>query len=250
MNQKLRVRIKSLFAEHRGRYGSPRIHDTLHDEGFRTSRKRICRIMVEEKLIAQKKRKFVKTTNSDHHNPVVQNLLQQDFSAQHPNQKWASDITYIRTWEGWVYLAVIMDLYSRRIVGWSAANHMREELVLEALGRALGNRCVNEKLIHHSDRGVHYTANEYQRILRGYKIQCSMSGKGNCFDNAVVESFFATLKKELVYRSIYRTRQEGMFSIHQYIGTYYNSRRKHSSLGNKTPMEYEQMFEENKRKVA
>jgi len=230
----------SLQTPDKGRYGSPRIYDQLIEEKWRVSRKRVSRLMREDGLVAFKKKRTVKTTDSKHDKYIHKNIVQRNFKTKRPNQIWASDITYVRTWEGWVYLAVIMDIFSRRIVGWFAANHMREELALEALERALGARVLEKHPIHHSDRGVQYAANEYQRILKSRRIQCSMSGKGNCFDNAVVESFFATLKKELVYRNVYRTRREAIFSINEYISMYYNCKRKHSTLGNKTPMQYEE----------
>jgi putative transposase len=167
-----------------------------------------------------------------------------------PNRAWAGDITYVRTWEGWLYLAVVIDLYSRRVVGWSMQSHMRTTLVLDALTMAMGQRLPGAGLLAHSDRGCQYTSDDYQRVLRDQGITCSMSGRGNCWDNAAVESFFSTLKKELVYRTTWASRREAASAIHEYIEVFYNRRRRHSTLGYLSPAAYEAANEDQLSLVA
>jgi transposase InsO family protein len=167
------------------------------------------------------------------------NALARNFGPAAPNRAWAADITYVRTWEGWLYLAVVLDLYSRRVVGWSMQSHMRAELVVDALTMAVGQRLPGPGLLSHSDRGCQYTSDSYQRALRDHGISCSMSGRGNCWDNAAVESFFSTLKRELVYRRTWPTRQEAAAAIHEYIEVFYNRRRRHSTLDYQSPAAYE-----------
>jgi len=193
---------------------------------------------------SQVHRKFrVKTTDSNHKFPIAENLLGGDFHADYPNQIWVADITYIPTDEGWLYLASILDLCSRKVVGWSLQATLRTELVLAALEMALESRRPPAGLIHHSDRGSQYASGAYQEVLKEHGLVCSMSGKGNCYDNAVKESFFHTLKTELVYRCHYRTRDEARSSIFEYIEVFYNRRRLHSSLGYRTPVEFEELIE-------
>lgn len=205
------------------------------------SEKRIGRLMQENDIVGRHRRRFRKTTDSSHQMPVAPNLVDRKFYAQGPNQIWAGDITYIRTWEGWLYLAVVIDLYSRRVVGWAMANHMRTELVTEALQLAINQRCPSPGLIFHSDRGSQYASKDYQNVLKRYGVICSMSRKGNCWDNAVVESFFATLKEELIYRHVYPTRKMARNAISEYIISFYNSCRRHSRLGSMSPINFEKI---------
>jgi transposase InsO family protein len=197
--------------------------------------------MKKEGIWGRSKRKFKATTNSKHSLPVAPNLLNRDFTAQHPDQLWAGDISYIRTEEGWLYLSVIMDLYSRRIVGWAMRDRLTQELAIDALQMALRSRRPSPDLIHHSDRGSQYASHAYQKLLSAYGIRSSMSRKGDCYDNAVVESFFGTLKTEWVYHHRYRTRQEAMLDIFEYIEVFYNRKRLHSYLGNRSPVEMEEL---------
>jgi len=187
------------------------------------------------------KRRFRRMTTSSHKLPVAPNRLKQDFTATAPNQRWVSDITYVRTDEGWLYLAVILDLYSRKVVGWSPSARLQRDLVLEALAMAVGRRTPSSGLIHHSDRGSQYASHDFQNLLRNHGIACSMSGPGNCFDNAVAESFFATLKRERVHRGQYRTRGEARAEIFQYIEVFYNRQRRHSANGYMNPEQFEKI---------
>lgn len=195
--------------------------------------------MREDGLYAKTRRKFRATTNSRHSRPVADNLFAQNFNQEAPNRVWASDITYIPTGEGWLYLSAVIDLYSRNVVGWTMKERMTSRLATDAFNMALLNR--NPPVIHHSDRGSQYASEEFQNLLKEYEVQCSMSGKGNCYDNAVVESFFGTLKKELVYFENYKTRDEAKRSIFEYVEIFYNRKRRHSSLGYKTPVEFEEL---------
>lgn len=239
-NEKLASRIQIIFNTHKQNYGSPRIHEELKEEGFAIGRKRIARIMREQGLLAVPPRRFQRTTDSKHSLPVAANVLERNFTVQVPNAVWATDITYIRTWEGWLYLAVVLDLYSRRVIGWAMAPHMRTELVLTALEQALGQRLPGKDLMHHSDRGSQYASEEYKKALTDNGIICSMSRKGNCWDNAVVESFFGTLKTELIYRQSWPTRQAVRDAVVAYF-CYYNRHRRHSTLGYVSPMKYEEL---------
>lgn len=238
-NQTLRAELRSLFAEHSGSYGSPRLTMELRSQNKIYNRKRVERLMREEGLSARVKKQFkVLTTNSNHDYPVAPNLLPQK-RAEGPNQIWVVDVTYVRTAEGWLYLAGVMDLYSRRIVGWCMENHMETGLVQSALAMALRQRQPKPGLLHHSDRGVQYASSSYRAALRASGLEASMSRKGNCYDNAAMESFWGTLKTELVYRTTYATRQEARCSIFAWIETYYNRRRLHSSIGYKSPVDFE-----------
>ena len=241
-NMKLLKRIKQIHAATRGRYGSPRITDTLHDEGYTASRPRIARIMSSNDISATSKKKFKVTTNSSHNYPVSPNLLKQDFSPDQPEKVWVSDITYIDTGEGWLYLTVIIDLYNRMIIGWAMSKSMRaSETTIPALKQACSCFHPAPGLIFHSDRGIQYACNDFREQLFTFNMIQSMSAKGNCWDNAVAESFFSTLKKELVYRHSYNTRWEARQSIFEYIETFYNRTRKHSYLGNKSPIQFMEM---------
>ena len=190
-------------------------------------------------LRVKQKRKYTVTTNSKHQLPVAENVLNRAFSPLAPNQAWGTDITYLWTHEGWVYLAVVIDLHSRRVVGWSIDRHMKKALVIRALMMAINLRKPDSGLIHHSDRGSQYASRGYQALLRQHGMICSMSRKGNCWDNSPVERFFGSLKREWTDDQLYRTRQEAIADVREYVAAYYNSRRLHSTLGYKTPMDYE-----------
>ncbi len=235
----LKVKIRAAHAASGKRYGSPRIHADLKADDHRVGRKRVARLMREEDIEGQRKRRFRATTDSRHAHPVAPNELQRNFTAPAPNKAWVTDITYIWTREGWLYLAAILDLYSRRVVGWSLDSYLDRSLALDALGMALKTRRPEVGLVHHSDRGVQYASADYQAQLRTHGLICSMSRKGDCWDNAVAESFFSTLKAELVHRTDYATRSQAQTSIFEYIETFYNGRRRHSALGYISPVAYE-----------
>ncbi|MDT3778180.1 IS3 family transposase [Nitrospira sp. MA-1] len=239
-NHQLDRRIREIFAEHRQRYGAPRITKTLRHEGLRCSENRIGRRMQLLGLKAIQAKKFKVTTDSTHSKPVAPDLLEQDFRAEAPNQKWTSDITYVWTTEGWLYLAVVMDLYSRAIVGWSMNRRMTQQLVCDALSMALFRRSFPKGTILHSDRGSQYCSKCYQRLLANNRLRCSMGRRATCYDNAVTESFFHTLKVELVHRMRYTTRRMAKVSIFEYIETYYNRQRRHSAIGHQIPIVFEQ----------
>ncbi len=235
----LKVEIRAAHAASRRTYGSPRILADLKANGQRVGRKRVARLMREEGIEGQRKRRFRTTTDSRHSHPIAANHLNRDFSVSAPNEVWVSDITYIWTREGWMFLAAIMDLFSRRVVGWSMDSRIDQTLVLEALGVALRTRQPKPGLLHHSDRGVQYAGADYQEQLRESGIVCSMSRKGDCWDNAVAESFFSTLKSELVHREDYVSRSQAKASVFEYIETFYNPRRRHSALGYLSPLDRE-----------
>ena len=238
-NQALDEHIREVFNQHKGRYGSPRIADELNDRDIPCSENRVARRMQTLALQAVQAKKFKVTTDAEHDKPVAPDLLQQDFSAEEANRKWVSDITYIWTREGWMYLAVVMDLYSRAIIGWSMNRQMTQQLVCDALTMALFRQGFPQGTIIHSDRGSQYCSKKYQQLLQLNKLVCSMSRKGCCYDNAAMESFFHTLKVELVHREVYVTRQQARQNIFEYIETYYNRQRRHSAIGNQIPMQYE-----------
>jgi putative transposase len=238
-DEALAAEVAQVHRDSRSTYGSPRVHAELRAQGLKVSRKRVARLMEEQKLAARRRRRWVRTTDSNHRNPVAPNVLERDFSPSQPNSTWATDITYVWTGEGWWYLAVVLDLFSRRVVGWSMSEHIDTKLVLGALEMALEGRQPPKGLIHHSDRGSQYASAEYQQALASRGIQCSMSRKGNCWDNAVVESFFSSLKMELVYPTDFATRHQARSAIFEYIEVFYNRRRRHSSLGYVSPVEYE-----------
>lgn len=242
-NRRLKELIRDEWNKSRGTYGSPRIHAALKARGESCGLNRVARLMREAGLRSKVRRKFRKTTNSKHAHPIAPNLLERDFSTSGPNQVWASDITYIWTDEGWLYLASTMDLFSRRIVGWAMDSHMPASLAVGALQMGIHRRSPPVGMIHHSDRGVQYAAHEFQGILDAHGIACSMSGKGNCYDNAVKESFFHTLKTELCDHEHYRTRDEARASIFEYIEVFYNRLRLHSTIGYLSPMAFEQRQE-------
>jgi putative transposase len=232
-------KIIEIHTDSRSTYGSPRVHRQLKESGESVSRKRVASIMRERKLQGKSPRKRKPhTTDSAHDNPIAPNRLERNFTATAPNRKWVADITYVDTDEGWLYLAVVLDCFSRRVVGWAAADHLRSELVEEALTMAIETRRPKDGLIHHSDRGVQYASASFQRLLETHGIACSMSRKGDCYDNAVSESFFGTLKTEL--DDPFATRASARAALFDYIEVFYNRQRLHSTLGYLTPAAFEQ----------
>lgn len=238
-NRQLDVNIKAVFNEHRRRYGSWRISRALRALNIKCSRNRVARRMRVLNLKALAKRKFKATTDSVHQLPIYENILNRDFNAHKVNQKWAGDITYISTKEGWLYLAVVIDLYSRAIIGWSMSTSLKKDLVCNALTMALFRRKFPRNVIVHSDRGSQYCSYEYRKIIKQNNLIGSMSRKGNCWDNAPSESLFHTLKVELVQSKIFENRDEGRQQIFNYIEGYYNKKRIHSAIDYKTPYEME-----------
>jgi putative transposase len=236
----IKQEIQQIFSIHQGRYGSPRIHRDLRDQGRSISRKRVARLMREGELSARHKRRRVLTTKRDLTHPVAPNLLNREFTAKDPNKKWVTDITYIPTGQGWLYLTVILDLYSRMVVGWSMSGNCDEELVERALDQALARRRPDPGRLHHSDRGSQYTSQAYQVRLEQAGILVSMSRKGNCWDNAAMESFFGSFKDECIGNSIYGSHEEARLAIFTYLEVYYNRIRRHSTLGYVSPFIYEQ----------
>jgi putative transposase len=235
----LLAHVRSSFALSNGTYGSPRMTQELRDNGLAVGRRRTARLMRENGLVARQKRRFKRTTDSEHRWPVAPNRLEQDFTATRPDEKWGADISYVWTREGWLYLAVVIDLYARRVVGWATGDRLHRDLALAALRKALATRRPAAGLIHHSDRGSQYCSIEYQAMLRKQGVQISMSGKGNCYDNAMVETFFKTLKSEVVWRTIFDTRAEATRTIGGYIDGFYNPTRRHSALDFRSPVQYE-----------
>ena len=240
-DDQLRSKVTAAFKFGRSNYGTRQIKETLQKQQIKTSRRRIGRLMREEQLHVQTKRKFKVTTDSNHNNPIAPNLLQREFSVISPNTAYVGDITYIPTREGWLYLAVVIDLFSRAVVGYSMGSRMTTNLVNNALLMALWKRKPARGLIFHSDRGSQYASDSYRNILTTHGIKASMSRKGNCWDNAVAESFFHTLKIELVHHSDYATREEANASIFEYIEVFYNRQRSHSFNGYEAPLVYEAM---------
>jgi len=234
--------IREIFAQSHETYGSPRIYRELRIRGVRCDKARVERLMQENEITPPRKKKYRVTTDSNHKNPVAPNVLQRDFTSPAPNRRWASDITYVWTWAGWLYLAVVLDLFSRRVVGWAMDSRLdTESLTLNALHMALRNRAPARGLIHHSDRGTQYTSADFRKVLDAHGIVCSMSRRGNCWDNAVSESFFATLKLDLIFRRTFRTRREARQAIFNYIEVFYNRQRRHSYLGYLSPAEFEEL---------
>jgi transposase InsO family protein len=234
-------KIRESHGLSKGRYGSPNIHEDLRDWGYRCGRKRVARLMRESGLRSKVVRRFRVTTQSKHKLPVAENLLARDFTASAPNRVWVSDITYLWTQQGWLYLCVILDLWDRKVVGWSMGERLVADLAVDALRKAVRLRRPPEgRLVFHSDRGVQYASEAFRAELRRCKMLQSMSRKGDCWDNAVAESFFSILKRELVYHEIYRTRAEARLSVFQYIEGWYNRKRRHSTLGRMSPLAFEQ----------
>lgn len=232
-------KIRTIWDASRGSYGVRRIHRQLLNDGESCSRNRVARLMRKCGLKSKRRRKYRVTTDSNHSFAVAENLLEREFFSAGPNQVWASDITYIWTMEGWLYLAAIIDLHSRMVVGWSMSERLERSLVIDALNMAVGRRNPSPGLIHHSDRGSQYASNDYRVALAEHKMLCSMSRKGDCWDNAVAESFFSTLKTELVYNSLFRTRYQARRDIFEYIEVFYNRIRLHSTLGYLSPAQFE-----------
>jgi putative transposase len=232
--------IRAAHERSRGTYGSPRVYHQLKAQGVEVCENTVAKLMREEELRSITRRRFrVRTTDSAHEHPVAPNLLDRNFAAEAPDRRWAADLTYVATGQGWLYLAVVIDLCSRRVVGWAMADHLRAELCTDALDMALKRRRPGGGLLHHSDRGVQYACREYRELLREHGIECSMSRRGDCYDNAAVESFFKTLKAELVYHEHYATREQARRSIFEYLEVFYNRRRLHSSLGYVSPEQFE-----------
>jgi putative transposase len=233
-------KIRAAHRENRELYGSPRVHRALLIDGERVSRNTVAKLMRQEKIRARNKRKFVpRTTDSRHEYPIADNLLDRQFQSSRPDCKWVADITYVPTDQGWLYLAGVLDCFSRKIVGWSMADHLETSLVSEALRMALIHRGHPEGLLHHSDRGVQYASEDYQHLLNSHGLTASMSGRGDCWDNAMMESFWATLKTELIHQSHYMTREQARAAIFEYIEVFYNRKRLHSSLGYVSPESFE-----------
>ncbi len=241
-NQQLLLKIRESHERSRETYGYRRIYYDLHAELKTLGKNRVLRLMRHYGIRAKTKRKFKMTTDSNHSKPISDNKLNREFTANKPNQRWVSDITYIPTMEGWLYLSVIMDLFSRKIIGWSMDSKMKEDITLNALRMALFKRKISGGVLLHSDRGSQYAANEYQGLLKNNEIECSMSRKGNCWDNAVVESFFHTLKVECTHHESFKTREEAKRVIFEYIEVFYNRQRRHSTINYNTPAQYELMY--------
>jgi len=233
----LTERIKALHKASKGTYGAPRIHQALRAEGYRVSRKRVARLMREAGLQGVTRRKWVTTTQREEAARPAPDLLQRDFTATRADEKWVADITYVPTWTGFLYLAIVLDVWNRRVVGWAMAPHMRSDLVIQALEMAAGGRDVGG-VIHHSDQGSQYTSDALTRCCEALGIERSMGSVGDAYDNAMAESFFATLKCELIHRSCFHTHEEARRAIFEYIEGWYNTRRQHSALGHQTPIAY------------
>ena len=236
--------IRTTFALSNGTYGSPRMHRDLVDEGHEIGRHRTARLMRENRLIARQKRRFKRTTDSEHAWPVAPNLVAQDFTADGPDRKWGADISCIWTAEGWLYLAVVLDLFSRRVVGRATSDRLKRDLAVEALRRALVARNPAPGLVHHSDRGSQYCSVDYQALLRKRGILISMSGRGNCYDNSMVETFFKTIKSELIWPVAWQSRQQAEIAVARYIDGFHNPVRRHSSLGFQSPIAFERKAKE------
>jgi putative transposase len=245
-DERLLEKIKVIHKESRQTYGSPRIHAELQSQGEVCSRKRVARLMKKAGIEAKMKKRFKVTTKSDPKAKAAPNLLQQDFTADAPNQRWVADFTYVATWEGWLYVAIVLDLFSRKVVGLAMHERMTADLVLMALEQAILHRQPDRGLIHHSDRGSQYTSQDFQALLVLYGMIASMSGTGNCFDNATAESFFHTLKTEHVYFECYETRKQAKESIFEYIEVFYNRKRRHSTLGYVSPDVFEKQWSQKK----
>ena len=247
----LLVHIRAVQAQTKGAYGSPRMHKELRERGLRVGKQRVERVMRQNAIRARHKRRWRATTDSKHTLPVAPNVLARDFSPARPNQSWGADITYLWTDEGWLYLAVVLDFFNREVVGWSLKEQLTAELVIDALTMAWFRRKPAGGLIHHSDRGVQYASEAFQKKLAQYGMRCSMSRKGNCWDNAPIESFFNSLKNERVHGSRYRTRDEARVDVFQYIEAFYNRTRRHSTLGQISPHRFiDNWLRENGQKQA
>ena len=241
-DERLRVHVRAAHRKSRGRYGAPRVHEELKAQGERVARKRVARLMREDGLVGRRRRKFVRATDSDHAEPVAPNLLERHFAlADHPvpDRAWCGDLTYIPTREGWLFLAVLLDLATRRVVGWATGATLATALPLAALHQALRLRRPPPGFIHHPDRGSQFASQEYRAALAAHGVCQSMSRKGDCWDNAVSESFFATLEHELLADADYHTRRDAHAAVAEFIDTWYNGERRHSTLGYVSPVQYE-----------
>ncbi|MGM0939898.1 MAG: IS3 family transposase [Bacillota bacterium] len=238
----LTAQVKRVHLESRENYGSPKITKVLQNEGIQVSEKTVTRIMQEVGIQSKTVKKYKATTNSKHNLSVYPNVLNQAFQVDRPGKVWVSDITYIWTSEGWLYLASVMDLYSRRVIGWDMRDRMTKELVITALKRAMITQPPMSGLIHHSDRGSQYASNDYQALLRENEIKTSMSRKGNCYDNACIESFHSIIKKELIFREHFKTREEAKRSVFEYLISFYNYKRIHSNNSYMSPIAYEKKY--------
>lgn len=234
-------KIESIYTANQKRYGVPRIQRALREKEIRCGKNRIARLMRSANLFGLGRRRFRNTTNSNHSLPIAPNLLNRDFAATLANKSWVTDITYIRTIRGWLYLVVIIDLFSRKVVGWATSKRLTHRFVVDAVGTAIQNRRPPKGLILHSDRGIQYASKKYQELLTANGILCSMSRKGNCWDNAPAESFFRTLKRELVGKTLYASHEAATLAIFEYIEVYYNRKRMHSTIHYFTPEAYEKM---------
>jgi transposase InsO family protein len=241
--ERLIMKMKAIFEASRQTYGSPRIHADLKEQGETCSRQRVAKLMKKAGIVAKMAKKFKVTTKVNPKAKAAPNLLEQNFTAEQPNQRWVADITYVWTLEGWLYVACVLDLFSRKIVGLAMAERMMDDLVIAALEQAFMHRNPLPGLMHHSDKGSQYTSHDFQKKLAEYHITASMSGTGNCYDNAAMESFFHTLKTELVYFERYQTREQAKKSIFEYIEVFYNRQRRHSTLGYKTPLGFEKNYQ-------
>jgi transposase InsO family protein len=238
-DDKLTEQVVQAHAASKGRYGSPRVHAELKAAGERVGRKRVARLMREKKLAARTRRRFRTTTDSKHGFPIAPNVLERDFTASAPDRAWVTDITFLWTAQGWLYLAVILDLFSRRVVGWATSQNVDRHLALAALDTAVARRRPAAGLVHHSDRGSTYASSDYRKALDARGLECSMSRKGDCWDNAVAESFFSTLKRELEGIDDFESRAGAALSIGDYIDGFYNIRRRHSAINYTSPVEFE-----------
>ena len=241
-NRRLDAHIRAIFNRHKGRCGSPKITDELNDMELAVSKNRVARRMKAMGLRSIYRRKYRTTTDSKHSHPVADNLLQRNFTTDGPDKVWVSDITYIATARGWLYLTVFIDLFSRTVVGWSLSSSLSAETVLTALTRAVRKRRPGSGLIIHSDRGVQYACSDFRKVLEKHHFVQSMSRKGDCWDNAVAESFFGIIKSELIHHERFKDPKDTLRAIFEYIEIYYNRKRKHSTLGYKTPAQFEQVM--------
>lgn len=242
-DDRLLLKIREIHSTKHARYGAPRIHAELKEAGECCGRKRVARLMRLNGIVAKHKRKFKATTDSQHKFAVAPNLLEQNFRVSEPNRIWTADITYCWTLEGWVYLAVVLDMYSRKIVGWAMSERMTRDLVIKAFLMACKARNPSPGLIHHSDKGSQYASDDFKKVLSIFGVRQSMSGKGNCYDNAVTETFFHTLKTELMFGCLFETREEAISAVFEYIEVFYNRERRHSTLGYCSPVKFEQYLE-------
>jgi len=247
----LLARITWFFHDAAKRYGSPKITKLLKKEGWTVSERLVGKLMRENNLRSCVSKKFrVQTTDSNHTNPIAPNVLNQQFTTTEPNKVWVTDITYVPCREGQLYLASVLDLYTRKIVGWKLGDQMTTDLILGALDKAYEAKKPAEGLLHHSDRGSQYTSEEYRKRLKKYKMKASMSRKGNCYDNACIESFHSVLKKEFIYCTRFRTKEQAQKEMFQYIEFFYNRKRIHGSLGYESPDRFEEMYYKNRNEIA